>query len=325
MESRIKESSIFITGANGGIGRETVKQLLLEKPGLILLGCRKQEDADKLKSELQVSAGSTRLIAQGGFDMNNPSSIELAINEIPKELEFNIVFLQAGGVVFNDNYQFTEYKGRQFEKTVFQNALGGYSTLLELKRNSMLAKKARIVFAGGEGARGIKGMIKSPSFETNDQLLEYISHGNKEKYNPMNAIGVSKLVSALLVAKLSDLDQSKEYIWFSPGLTAGTNGLNALGGIKKFVMKHIIFNLLKVMGKAQSAQQAAKKNVSALAGRVAQSGDIIGAPEGKSLGKLVDQKPMNPLFTNHYLRDELWKIVSNHFGDLTKKQTRKNK
>ncbi|MCP4100786.1 MAG: hypothetical protein GY750_05080, partial [Lentisphaerae bacterium] len=40
------------------------------------------------------------------------------------------------------------------------------------------------------------------------------------------------------------------------------------------------------------------------------NGDLIGAPEGKALGKLVDQKPMNSALTNHQFRDVFWEITN---------------
>ncbi len=39
------------------------------------------------------------------------------------------------------------------------------------------------------------------------------------------------------------------------------------------------------------------------------NGDLIGAPEGKALGKLVDQKPMNSGLTNHQFIDAFWELT----------------
>ena len=53
-----------------------------------------------------------------------------------------------------------------------------------------------------------------------------------------------------------------------------------------------------------------------LAGKYGQSGDLIGAPEGKALGKLVDQKPMNSGLTNFQLIEAFWDITTSFCGEL---------
>ena len=45
-------------------------------------------------------------------------------------------------------------------------------------------------------------------------------------------------------------------------------------------------------------------------------GSLIGAPEGKAIGKLVDQKPMNPALTNYQLINTFWSEVVSNYGDL---------
>ena len=87
-----------------------------------------------------------------------------------------------------------EYKGKSVERTIFQNAIGGYVTLMNLLSNDLIEDDARIVFAGGEGARGIPGMIEKPVFKSSEELLYYMSGGGQiKKYNPMNGIGVSQV------------------------------------------------------------------------------------------------------------------------------------
>ena len=80
------------------MGKETSKQVLLEKPNLIVLACRTQAKAEAVKKELESEAGNTKLIALGGFDMNNPEGIREAISKLDSSIELDIVFLQSGGV-----------------------------------------------------------------------------------------------------------------------------------------------------------------------------------------------------------------------------------
>ena len=302
--------SILITGANGGIGIEVVKLLVKEKASRIVLGSRTDEKANRALRQVPAS-GYTHLEPLGGFDMNHPEKIGAAVAALPQGKKFDIVFLQAGEMVVADDYQFITSGGLQIEKTIFQNAIGAFLTLKFLEEADLLSFNARIVFAGGEGARGIPGLIDKPGFDTEEELQEYVFNG-KGDYKPINAIGVSKFAAALLVQKLARQGDGKEYVWFSPGLTAGTNGLTGLPAPRRFIMEKIFFPLAQLLGFAQGPKQAAMKYVASLAGEYGSNGDLIGAPEGKALGTLVDQKPMHAGFTNIRFQDTFWDIVQDY-------------
>ena len=314
MENKIKESRIFITGANGGIGKEVVRMLIQEKANSVALACRTESKAEKVKIELENS--NTKLEAYGEFDMSNEGAIKRAVSNLPNDQQFDIVFLQSGGMVVADDFQFVKSKDIKIEKTIYQNTLGAYITLKHLFEKNLIKKNARIVFPGGEGARGIKGMIKKPEFQSVKELKKYI-HQGLGKYRDIDALGVSKFVSALLVHKLATLDFQREYIWFSPGLTAQTNGLRDVPSPKRFIMEKIGFPLMTLFGLAQKPNQAAKKYIDCLNGIYGKSGELIGAPEGKALGKLVDQKPMNPGLTNYQFIEAFWNITVKSCGGFS--------
>ncbi len=316
MESQIKGASILVTGANGGIGRETVKMLMERKAESIVLACRSEKKAKDLYESLSSENNSgCNLIALGGFDMSNERSIELAIKNLPVNIQLDIVFLQAGGMVVARDFQFVGSEDQKIEETVYQNTLGPYLTFKQLDVHGFLKKNARIVFAGGEGARGIPGMIKKPAFESAKSFRDYLENGG-DNYSALNAIGVSKFTSALLVQKLAGLNDEKEYIWFSPGLTSGTKGLDTLQNPKRFIMKRIGFPMMSLIGIAQSPLEAARKYTDCLDGIHGSNGDILGAPEGKALGRIVDQKPMNAALTNQLMIEEFWNLCKKHIPEL---------
>ncbi len=314
MTPKIKNSSILVTGANGGIGLETTKLLIEEKAKRIVLACRTKEKAEAAITKLP-SSSDVVLAPYGGFDMTNAASIKKAVEALPKGEKFDIVFLQSGGMVVADDFQLIETNGISIEKTIYQNVLGAYLTLRFLEQQDLVAPNARIVFPGGEGARGIPGMIKKPEFNSVDDFLSYIYNG-KGKYSDIDALGVSKFMSALLLQKLALLDPNREYVWFSPGLTAGTNGLINVPNPKRFIMEKIGFPMMTLLGFAQSPSQAARKFTDCLNGDFKKIGHLIGAPEGKALGKLVDQKPMNSGLTNHQFRDAFWDLAVQACGKI---------
>lgn len=305
-----EERSVFITGANGGMGIETVKGLIDAGVGRIALACRTKAKADTVVNALNTlnTDKSTILEPYGGFNMNRAEEIKRAVYALPEDKPFNIVFLQSGGMIVSDDYQFIQTGSNQIEKTIYQNVIGAYLTMFYLDKRNLITPHARIVFAGGEGARGIKGMIEAPTFESVEAFKSYI-HNGSEHYKDMNALGTSKFMSALLVQKLAVIDSNRTYIWFSPGLTAGTNGLRDVGQPKRFIMEHIGFPFMKLMGIAQGPKQAGQKYVDCLLGKYGVNGDLLGAPEGKTIGKIVDQKPMNNGLTNLQFREAFWEII----------------
>ena len=306
----IKNANIFITGPNGGIGFETVKLLLQNGARRIALACRTLEKADWTKNELLKSnTTETKLEPYGGFDMNDKKAIQQAVGKISMNEPFDIVFLQAGGMVVSPDFQFISVNGIQIEKTIFQNVIGAYLTLKYLDDRGLVASNARIVFPGGEGARGIRGMIKKPEFNSVEEFTTYI-HKGLGSYKDLDALGCSKFMSGLLVQQLAEMDKERTYVWFSPGLTSGTQGLRDVPNPKRFLFENIGFPIMNLLGIAQSPKKAAKKYVDCLEGNYGKSGDLLGAPEGKAIGNIVDQKPMNSGLTNYHFRQAFWNIVA---------------
>ena len=314
-----QNKSVFVTGANGGLGKETCKWLVEDGYGHLVMACRTDAKARQAREEVLQSnppdpaKTGTTITAVGGFDMNSPAKIKDAVAALPRDQKFDIIFLQAGGVIFAPDYQTVQLNGHSVEKTVSQNVLGGHATLAFLRKYDLLAPGARVVVAGGEGARGIPGLIASPDFASPQELRQYVTgdFSAAKAYNPMNAIGVSKLLSALWVLKLAELERDNlSVIWFSPGLTYGTQGLNGTSPLRRWFMQNIGFNIMRLLGKAQSPRNGARKYADCIAGIIGQNGDVIGAPEGTALGKLVDQIPMNRAFSNKALRDEFWTITN---------------
>ena len=317
MNSKVKNASILITGANGGMGKETVKLLMQGGAKRVILACRTQGKAEETKLTLEKEIkSSTALEPFGGFDMNNPAEIEKAVQRLPQGKQFDTVFLQAGGMIVSSDFQFTDTEAGKIEKTIFQNVLGGYLTLMELEKQGSIAENARIVFAGGEGARGVPGFMPKPEFKSVEEFTSYV-HSGAGKYVDLNALGMSKFSSALLVQKLASFNDGREYVWFTPGLTARTNGLQNVPNPKRFLFENIGFPLMELIGFAQGPKAAAQKYFNCLDGKYGANGDLIGAPEGKAVGKLVDQKPMNAALTNHQLRDAFWDITVKACGNIT--------
>ena len=230
MKKNVKGARIFMTGANGGIGKEVVKLLIADEASSIALACRTKAKAESVIAEM--SNHSTVLEPYGGFDMADEYAIRQAVKQLD-DTPFDIVFLQSGGMVVANDFQFISSQNQKIEKTIFQNVIGPYLTLQLLFERGLISEHTRIIFPGGEGARGVKGLIKKPVFNSPEDLMTYIQNG-KANYVDIDALGASKFMSALLVQKLAQIDEDRTYIWFSPGLTSGTKGLRDVPNPKRF-------------------------------------------------------------------------------------------
>ncbi len=311
--------SVFITGANGGMGKATVKLLLQDGCPRIVMAGRSETKLEQARAEVLADTGApgTAVQTADGFDMTDPDRIAAAVAALPADRPFDVIFVQAGGVVFGKDYRTVEHAGQTVETTAFQNVIGGHVTLAELRKRGLVAPGARVVVAGGEGARGIPGLIPKPTFASPQALCDYLRRpgDTKGRYNPMAAIGVSKLLSALWVRKLAELEGSAmTTVWFSPGLTYGTDGLADKPPVQRWFLEHIVFGMMRLFGKAQSPEAGARKYTQCLQGAIGDNGAIIGAPEGKALGELVDQVPMNDALSDDALRDAFWDFVQSVVG-----------
>ncbi len=132
----------------------------------------------------------------------------------------------------------------------------------------------------------------------------------------MNAIGVSKLCGALWTSKISKLEEGNmEVIWFSPGLTSKSSGLETLPSGKRLVMG-IMFGIMSLLGKSQGPNEGGRKNADCLSGKIGKNGDLLGAPEGSSIGNITDQTSMNIAFSDNKLIDEMWNILEEVTGSF---------
>ncbi len=310
----------LVVGANGGLAVETIKCLIEEGVQNITMACRTKEKADGAKKNILDSLDvkkNVNISTAGGFDMLSPDMIKEAVDNLKPTTPFDVVFLAAGGLVVGNKFESVSWKGKQIEKSLFQNTIGSHLTFINLKKNNLLADQARIVIAGGEGARGLPGNIDKPSFGTVENLKSYVYCNSIEssKYNMFNALGASKFFGALWSQKIATFEQGKmSIVWFSPGFTYGTSGLKNVSPVKRWIFENIMFKIFAFIGKAQSPKAGGRKNADCLLGRVGNNGDLIGSPEGKGIGPLVDQKPMNVDFTNTKLIEEFFRILEDSFG-----------
>lgn len=293
---------ILVTGANGGIGFETCAVLVEEGVDSLVAACRTMDKAQSVRGHL----GSV-VEPAGGFDMLDRGAIEGAVAALP-DRPFDAVFLQAGGWVFTETFQTVDWFGQPVEKTIAKNVLGAHVTLMALAERGLLAAGCRVVIIGGEGARGIPGMIPRPEFDA-DSFRVYLRGEDPRPYDPLAALGASKFSAALWSQRMAAEHPELDVVWFSPGLTGGTAGTAGMPAWKEWMFQNIGFPLMVLLGRAQWPRTAGRKCAEAVLGRIGYSGDVLGAPQGTAFGEITDQKPMNPGLTDPALAEVLWNVI----------------
>lgn len=318
----LENERVLVTGANGGLGLASCIGALREG-ATVVMACRTDEKAARAREEALAAArvDEERVVAAGGFDMLDPSSIETAVARLPTD-PVDVVFLQAGGWVWADEVQSVSINGVTIERTVAQNVVGAHATLRALMASGRLAAGARVVLVGGEGARGVPGGIRKPEFLDLADFERYLAAdwAGRSAYVPVDALGASKFCAALWVQALARrIDVSSldlEVVWFTPGLVAGTAGTRGMPAWQEFLMQRVAFPVAVAFGKAQWPREAAAKCVDCLAGRVGGHGDLLGAPEGSALGPIVDQKPLHRRFADVAFQDAVWRACEAAAGTI---------
>ena len=315
MQPTLRNRRVLVTGANGGLGLATCRHLLAEGAHVVL-ACRTQAKADAARQQLldDHHDAACRLTARGGFDMLAPEAIDTAVRSL--EAPVDVVFLQAGGWVWADTPQVVHLGGHPVEATVAKNLVGAHATLRALLSHGRLGAGARVVLIGGEGARGVPGGIRKPSFEDLPSFRQMLAGKDDRPYVPVDALGAAKFCAALWVRHLATHSKELEVVWFSPGLIGGTGGTRGMPAWKEALFQRVAFPMMVALGKAQWPDAAAAKCVDCLAGRIGRHGDLLGAPEGTALGPLTDQGPMHERFADSAFQQAVWDLCVDAIGEL---------
>jgi len=285
-------STVLITGANAGIGKEIARQLAY-KDGVktIYLACRNESKALTAQQDLENSTGK-RIFKVVIMDVSDEGSVQAAVKNLPA---MDGIVMNAGGMRGASPLK-TNREGVTY---VFaQNVLGHVVLLEELLRTDRLKNVA--IFVGSEAARGANIMgAKRPSFKASsvEEFVEVINGKDpqRKKLNAVSMYGEVKYLGALWISALARQYPGLRLLTVSPGGTQGTNAAKDMPPVVSFIMDKIFMPMSGVLGIAHSLEKGAQQIVDALYNSALKSGEFYGAPEGKTIGPLTLQ---STLFTD---------------------------
>jgi NAD(P)-dependent dehydrogenase (short-subunit alcohol dehydrogenase family) len=286
----------LITGANGGLGLDSVRKLaILPATKMVYLACRSEDKAN---------AAIEKLVTTSNVDDNKlqyvhfdacASKADLAKITKAIDLPLNGVILNAGGVGGDTT---GEPAGVNSVLNIYQMNVIGNIQLVEVLRDAkQLASGCRIVYSGSEGARGVPMMmIGDPDMgDTSEWYKQHVTGQDKEsgRYDSMSTYAEVKGVAALYWAAWARRNPSYHVLCVSPGATSGTEVLGAQAVPLHFrVMMPVMKPFMQLIGVFHSLEAGSQRYIDAVLGTedMAQfaSGTFVASRKGTT-GEVCDQ------------------------------------
>lgn len=293
--------TIMITGANGGIGKDTARQFaLIKETEKIYLACRNENKAIAAKQSLEDTTGRS-IFEIVLMDVSNPESVKEAVSRLKEPID--ALIMNAGGMGGKVPGKITKDGVIQIFAT---NVLGHVVLVDELLKANKLKKVA--LFAGSEAARGIKKMgMKQPKLNSSssDEFASIIdgSYFNG-KIDAMESYGLVKYMAALWMSSQARKNPNIRFITMSPGGTKGTAVMDDMSGIQKFMFKYIMMPfIMPMMGMAHSLETGAERFVNGINNGSLKSGVFYGSKKNVLTGVIVDQSEFFPDLNNTEYQD----------------------
>ena len=293
--------SILITGANGGLGKESARQLaLINGTEKIYLACRNLAKAEEAKQSLEKSTGKS-IFEIVIMDVSNPASVRSAVAELSEPID--ALIMNAGGMGGKNPLNMTS---NGVTSLVAANVLGHVILLDELLKAKKLKKVA--LYAGSEGARGVEDMgMNRPDLQTSsvDEFIKVIDGSFfSEQTDPMEAYSYIKYIAALWMSSEARKNSNIRLITMSPGFTSGTAVMNDLPPLKKLMFKYIMLPIVAPLkGLVHKLEKGAKRFVDGINDDSLVSGVFYASKAKKLVGPVVDQSIIFPDLNNTTYQD----------------------
>ncbi len=292
---------ILITGANGGLGKESARQLaMINETEKIYLACRNPIKAQEAKESLEKSTGRSifEIII---MDVSDPDSVRSAVAGLKEPID--ALIMNAGGMGGKSPYKMTS----NGVTSLFANNVLGHVVLLD---ELIKAKKLNNIalYAGSEGARGVEEMgMKRPELKTSSvDEFETVIDGSffDEEMDPMQAYGYVKYTATLWMSSEARKNPDLRFITMSPGFTKGTAVMDDLPRGKRMMFKYIMLPIVAPLkGMVHKLEKGAKRFVDGINNDSFTSGVFYASKANSLVGPVIDQSTIFPELNNTSYQD----------------------
>lgn len=302
MASSPLSRSAVVTGATAGIGKELVRQLARRGDFThIYLAARNPQKLTAVAAELEAATGHGGLVPLT-VDVTDTASVHRAIAELPGPIDALVT--NAGGIGASP----LEITDSGMTRIAALNVLGHVVLASELMAASNLTEV--VVNAGTEGSRGVPlfGIPKPRFADTVDGITAVLdgSYYQDHKYTPTIAYGDAKYVGVLAMAALARRYRHLRIVNVSPGATSGTDGVNDLSGVERFILGKVA----PAVGLAHGVDTGAGRYLTVLDDPSYRSGGFYASAANRLTGKLVDQARIFPESANETFQENALEAVS---------------
>ncbi|KAH8907672.1 NAD(P)-binding protein [Coniochaeta sp. PMI_546] len=188
--------TVIVTGANGGLGKETVKHIIRLGVSKVIFGCRSQSRGKKAKSEIEgLLKCSDTIIEVWEVDLESPSSIKNFVDRANTLPRLDVVINNAG----MQTLRFSVVYGT--ERTLAVNFIGTFLLAVQLiPKLRETAREYRVTPHMTFLSSALYDVAKYPE-KHGDDIFAWFR--DKSHVNPINQYNLSKLLQLYATIRLS--------------------------------------------------------------------------------------------------------------------------
>jgi NAD(P)-dependent dehydrogenase (short-subunit alcohol dehydrogenase family) len=305
--------SVMITGANGGLGKETARQLAaIETTEKVYLACRNRRKAEDAARSLETQTGRA-IFEVVELDTSDLASARTAVASLDRPLDGLV--MNAGGIIGTD---FAARTADGVTRMLAVNLLGHVVLLEELLAADKLTNVA--IFSGSETARGVRNLgLKPPRLDSGsvDELAS-VCDGSCPRGNPnfMLCYQYVKFMGALYMGAMSRRHPGLRLLTVSPGSTMGTDIYDNAPPMTRLMLKVVTALPIKSLRERNfhGVEAGAKRYVDALNDDAYLSGHFYASKRQGVTGPLVDQGEFFAEVDNAQFQDNAWEALHRFIG-----------
>ena len=307
----MKHSFALVTGTTSGLGYAAASLLATKGYRQVIVTGRRLAQVQKTAAQLAAETKKTQVFTPLELDLDSPSSVQSALDELVKRGQpIDFLLLNAGLVPFKQRV--LTAAGVEFSQAPL---IGHHQLTVGLLNANLLSPNARIVIAGAEPARGGVPMFKYtdlPAFAAKHHkgdrtaaVEALIRNGPNVKYVPNNAYADAKLIIAWWVAALARRLPSGMAVYaVSPGGATDTKVVRSAGPMLKYLFIPIV-NLIPGMN--QTPETAARRYIQSSEFGTDVSGQFFASAQGKFSGPIEVQR--HPHLHDRASQEAAWQAV----------------